>query len=223
MKKVNLQQHILASLVILMPAVYLLFVWNRLPEQVAIHWNAQGEANGYSPKIALLGMAALNAGIYLLLIWLPRIDPRRQNVQLSSATYGKIRIASVIFLSIVMMAAILINQGIEIDMLKVIFLSTLILFAFLGNYFGRVRPNYFIGIRTPWTLENDTVWRKTHQMAGKLWFWTALALMPLVLLAAPAIVLPVFFVATLVLAFVPIIYSYYVFGQVKSSESRSAS
>jgi uncharacterized membrane protein len=223
MKKKNLQQHLLAWLIILAPVVYLFIVWNRLPEQVAIHWNAQGEADGFGSRLALAGMAALNAGIYLLLTFLPRIDPRRQNVQLSSDTYGKIRIASVIFLSIVMMAAILMNQGIQIDMLRIIFISTLILFAFLGNYFSRVRPNYFIGIRTPWTLENDTVWRKTHHMAGKLWFWTALALMPLVLLVEPVIMVPVFVAATLVLAIVPIVYSYYVFGRVKRSGSGAAS
>jgi uncharacterized membrane protein len=165
----------------------------------------------------LLGLAGLNAGIYLLLVFLPRIDPRRQNVELSLATYNKIRIGSVLFMSVILITIILMNQGLQIDMLKIIFISTLILFAFLGNYFSRVRPNYFIGIRTPWTLENDTVWRKTHQMAGKLWFWTSVALIPFVLLAKPAVVVPIFIAATLILSIVPIAYSYYLFAQLKRS------
>jgi uncharacterized membrane protein len=217
MKKEQFVQHLIASLIVLAPVMYLLIVWNQLPEHIAIHWNAQGVADGFGSRVTLIGLAALNAGIYLLLVFLPSIDPRRQNAELSSATYAKIRIGSVLFMSIILMAAILMNQGIQIDMLKIIFISTLILFAFLGNYFSRVRPNYFIGIRTPWTLENDTVWRKTHQMAGKLWFWTSVALIPFVLLVESAMVVPVFIAATLVLSTVPIAYSYYVFGQMKGS------
>jgi uncharacterized membrane protein len=223
MKKEHLQQHLLAGLILLAPVVYLLIVWNTLPERIAIHWNAQGQADGYGSRSTLLALAGLNVGIYLLLVFLPRIDPRRQNVALSSPTYIKIRIATVVLMSIVLMAAVLMNQGVQIDMLKIIFISTLVFFAILGNYFSRVRPNYFVGIRTPWTLENDTVWRKTHQMAGKLWFWTSLALLPLVVLLESNILVPVFLAATLMLAFVPVAYSYYVFGQVKRSETGSAS
>jgi uncharacterized membrane protein len=223
MNKETLKQHALIWTLLAAPLVYLLFVWNQLPDQITLHWNARGQADGFGPKNFLFGLFGLNVGIYLLLTFLPKIDPRRKNIELSAATYLKICIASTLFMSMVLLAAILSNQGIQVDVVKIILLGTLLLFAILGNYFSQFRPNYFIGIRTPWTLENDTVWRKTHQMAGKLWFWTAIALIPFVFWFESQVIVPIHLAATLILALAPVIYSYVVFGQIKRSDPGSFS
>ena len=90
-----------------------------------------------------------------------------------------------------------------------------LLFAFLGNYFKTIKPNYFIGIKTPWTLENEEVWKKTHIIGGKLWFVGGL-LMALTFLLPNEMQLYTFLGITAVITIVPIVYSYLEFKKIKN-------
>ena len=90
-----------------------------------------------------------------------------------------------------------------------------LLFAFLGNYFKTIKPNYFIGIRTPWTLENEEVWRKTHLLGGKMWFVGGL-IMALTFVLPESLSLYVFLGITAIISVIPIVYSYLEFKKIKN-------
>lgn len=86
-----------------------------------------------------------------------------------------------------------------------------LMFAFIGNYMNNIKPNYFAGLRLPWTLSSDDNWRRTHQMAGKLWFWGGLSAAILSLIIPSPFSIIVFFLILSVLVIIPIVYSYRIF------------
>jgi len=94
------------------------------------------------------------------------------------------------------------------DVGRLIFPVIGLLFAFLGNVMHSIKPNYFVGIRTPWTLENDETWRATHRLAGKLWFTGGIIIAVAMLVMHPPANVFAFFSITAILVLVPVIYSY---------------
>ncbi|CAN5920655.1 hypothetical protein BH24BAC1_BH24BAC1_30840 [soil metagenome] len=155
-----------------LPVIFLLAVGDQLPARVPIHWNVRGEADGYGSPFMLV---LLNVGLYLLLLLVPKIDPRKRNYALFQESYYKLRIILAVFVTLLTGTILLNGLGYAIDVARVVGLSVLLLLAFIGNYLTTIRPNWFVGIRTPWTLSNDTVWKRTHQLVGKLWFFGGLA------------------------------------------------
>lgn len=145
------------------------WVYSRLPEMVATHWSLQGAPDGYSPRFwAAVGMPLVILGLTGLFNVLPKVDPRHENYAKFLSTYWLIANAVVVF-GAVAHAMILANAlGYTVQVDRLVPLGVGLLFAFLGNYLTRVEPNWFIGIRTPWTLSSDAVWRKVHRTAGWL-------------------------------------------------------
>src|SRR5688572_14443032 len=164
----------------LVPFVYLLLIFDRLPAEVPTHFNFQGEADDYSSKYSLWWMLALFNGIgYGLFLLIPKIDPKKF-ASSNPRIYFKIRVGmSVLFvmLSLLMVHMAAGNTVSGLVMLAVLFAA---LCMFLGNYLQAVRTNYFIGIRTPWTLHSDDVWRRTHRLTGRVLFFGGLASVPLI-------------------------------------------
>lgn len=153
------------------PIIYLLTIWNNLPEQVPTHWNFQGEIDAYGHKSYLwIIILAINIPIYLLLLFLPKMGGKEKNMELMGNKYHRLRLILQLFLSALVTVIIAETAGhtsLSITfMLGVCFALFMILF---GNYMGNIRQNHFVGIRTPWTLQNEEVWKKTHELGGKLW------------------------------------------------------
>lgn len=144
-------------------------VWARLPERVPVHWDARGTVNGYGSRLAgALILPAAMLGIWLLLRALPRIDPRRANYAKFADTYDLL-VNSVVALFLVMHLALLANAlGWAVSMQRVAPVLIGLQFIILGNALPRARPNWWFGIRTPWTLSNDRVWTRTHRVGGYL-------------------------------------------------------
>jgi uncharacterized membrane protein len=92
-----------------------------------------------------------------------------------------------------------------------------ILFVFMGNYFKVIKPNYFIGIKTPWTLENEEVWKLTHLLAGKMWVIGGIAIVIGSLIVPEDINFYIFMSITAVISFVPIVYSYFIYKKLKNT------
>lgn len=86
-----------------------------------------------------------------------------------------------------------------------------VLFIVIGNYFKTIKPNYFIGIRTPWTLENETVWKKTHKLGGKMWFIGGILIVILSLILNKSLSFTIFMIITGVITIIPIAYSYLIY------------
>lgn len=177
-----------------------LAVWNRLPPEVATHWNLRGEPDDWSSR----GFVAWFAPAMILLMTgvlqvLPRIDPRGKNYEKFRDVYWLIGNLVIVFLLVLHLAMLANGAGAPVDVTRVLAGSLGVLFVLLGNYLGRVKPNWFIGIRTPWTLDNPEVWRRTHRVGG--WLFVAAGLVTVVCALVPATgALTVAFVGVMVAA-----------------------
>ncbi len=198
----------------LLPFIYLAYIWNRLPEKVPMHWNSSGEIDDYGNKKELLIILLLVVGLpYLILMVIPNIDPKQKLKNMGNKLYN-LRFILSIFMSAL---AIFILYSVQKETSNPGLILAIIglLFAFLGNYFKTLKPNYFIGIRTPWTLENEEVWKKTHLLGGKLWFVGGL-------LMALTFVLPepfnqyIFLSIAAIITIIPVVYSYLEFKKTKA-------
>ncbi|CUA80420.1 SdpI family protein [Anoxybacillus suryakundensis] len=140
-----------------------------LPNEVAIHWNAAGEPDNFMNKWwgALL-LPLLLTGMTFLLIYLPKIDPRKENYEKFEKVYRIFLHVLVIFFVSLHVVTLAYNIGISVQVDVVVPLGVGLLFIVLGNYMPKIKPNYFFGIRTPWTLDNEVVWQKTHRVGGKV-------------------------------------------------------
>ncbi|MCB0077761.1 MAG: SdpI family protein [Anaerolineales bacterium] len=167
-----------------------LIVYSRLPEPMPTHWNAAGEVDGYSSRLVGAWLIPLtSAALYLLLLVIPRIDPRRKNVERFSDVYALMRVGFVLFMAFVQGAifyAVLTQNDAAVGWLMPVGVG--MLFILIGNYMPRVRSNWFMGIRTPWTLSSDRVWRNTHRLGGRLFIVVGLLLMLTALMPAEWIV-----------------------------------
>ena len=198
----------------LIPFVYLIYIWNRLPEKVPMHWNGAGEIDRYGDKKELVVMLFMLVGItYFVFLIIPSIDPK-QKLQNMGNKLNNLRMILTLFMSGL---AVFILYSVQQKTSNPSFVLAIIglLFAFLGNYFKTIKPNYFIGIKTPWTLENEEVWKKTHIIGGKLWFVGGL-LMALTFLLPNEMQLYTFLGITAVITIVPIVYSYLEFKKIKN-------
>ncbi len=198
----------------LIPIAYLLFIMPSLPASIAMHYGINGKADRYGDKSDFLFFQVLMQGVvllaYLLLKFLPAIDPKRQ-VKYGESTFQKLGLGLVLFLSALNITIIFgaLHHGFNAG--KVILPIAGLLLAFIGNIMNSIKPNYFAGIRTPWTLESEDTWRATHRLAGKIWFVGGILLTMLMLLISPMAAKTVFTSIIAVMVLVPVIYSYVYF------------
>jgi uncharacterized membrane protein len=204
----------------LLPFVYLAYIWNRLPESVPMHWNASGEIDDYGSKNELFFVLLLLVGLpYLIFLVIPNIDPK-QKLQNMGNKLNNLRFILTLFMSAL---AIFILYSVQQQSSNPGFIFSIVglLFAFLGNYFKTIKPNYFIGIKTPWTLESEEVWKKTHLLAGKMWFVGGL-LMAMTFVLPEPVNLFVFLGITAVISVIPIVYSYLEFKKQKTNQEHTS-
>lgn len=201
--------------VVLLPFIYLAYIWNDLPEEVPLHWNIRGDVDKYGSKSELLLIPILlPLLVYLIFLIVPKIDPKNK-IQKMGGKYQSLKAILTIFMSglalFIMYAAN--NESVKNPNYIVLIIG--LLFVFLGNYFKTIKPNYFIGIKTPWTLENETVWKETHSLAGKMWFVGGLIIVFSSLILSKESNFTLFTVITVIIALVPVIYSYIFFKQLE--------
>lgn len=203
----------------LLPFIYLAYIWNRLSEKVPMHWNASGEIDDYGNKVELFFMLFLVVGLpYVIFLVIPHIDPK-QKLQNMGNKLNNLRLILSLFMS-ALAIFILYSVQQETSNPELILAIVGFLFAFLGNYFKTLKPNYFIGIRTPWTLESEEVWKKTHLLGGKMWFVGGL-LMALTFVLPEPLNLYTFLGITAIISVIPIVYSYLEFKKLKTQKHRA--
>ena len=164
------------------------WVWWHLPAdaQVAIHFNADGVADGWaSPGVGLFLLPGVALATLPLLIALPRLDPRGANLLRSAPAYGAIAVASLALLACVHALILAKALAVEVDMARSMVFLLGALWLVIGNYLGKLRWNYTVGIRTPWTLASERVWDRTHRFGGHLFFACGLALVAAALAGVP--------------------------------------
>ena len=156
-------------LVLILTAVMTLVVYPMMPDAVASHWNAAGDLNGTMPKFwGLILIPLLMYGFCALLVVLPRTDPLRNNYQKFQDYYEGFILVFATFFFFVQLQIILWGLGIHISPNLTLPVMIGILFIYIGFLIEHAEPNWFVGIRTPWTLSSDSVWKKTHQRGATL-------------------------------------------------------
>jgi len=197
------------GLVIAALAVVLsIWAYPQLPPTIATHWNVGGAADGFSSRAtAVLIMPLVIIGLTGLFNVLPKLDPRRANYAKFIDTYWLIANAVLLFILIGHGMIIATGLGYPVKVDRFMPIGIGLLFIVLGNYLTRVEPNWFIGIRTPWTLSSDTVWRKTHRTGGWLMVVGGFVLAASVFLPQGAFP-PLLIAAILIVAVIPVAQSY---------------
>ncbi|NND72086.1 MAG: DUF1648 domain-containing protein [Rhodothermales bacterium] len=202
----------LSWVLIVIPLAILPFVWGSIPDQIPSHWNIRGEVDGYGSKLTtLLLFPALSLFGYLIIMVAPIIDPKRR-VQSKQKALRAYRIVFPLIMNGLFIAVLLQALGYTFDVGKAILLVLILLFIGIGNYLSTIEPNYFIGIRTPWTLENPEVWRQTHRIAAKIWVASGLALLVLWPFVNSGLFTYLFIVAVAFMVLTPVVISYKLFN-----------
>lgn len=154
---------------IALPYVYLASIWAALPDQVPTHFDLAGKANDWSGKNTLLFIpGAMGLGTYLLMLLIPVLDPKKKLRQMEGKYQG-LRFMLTVFMSGLSIYLLYISRAGRMEDPQWFIAFIGLMLAMMGNYFQALRPNYFVGIRTPWTLESEEVWKKTHWLGGRLW------------------------------------------------------
>jgi len=185
-------------------------LWPSSPDRFPMRWEMSGEVGRYGNRTE--GLLALPAGgvlVYLLMLFLPRLDPGRLNYAKFAGAWYTIRASSLALLAVLYVVMILSARGVAIDMLRFIGLAVGAMLFVMGNVLGKIRPNWFVGVRTPWTLSSKRSWSKTHRLAGWVFVAGGLALMAAGLIGTPSAMS----VAAVILAagvLGAVVYSYFV-------------
>jgi len=221
-----LKKHWLVTILLVLPFIILAVVWNELPEEIPVHWNAKGEVDRYGSRYELLLLPCLSILTYLLVVYLPRLDPKKK-VNQFKGVLEKIGLLMVAFMFLIFVMILMVTLGMDINVTAVVFTAVVMLFLVLGNYMGKFRPNYFVGIRTPWTLENEEVWVKTHRFSGALWVSASIGMLFYILLGQPfktpgsTEFFVVFTTYVLLCSLVPLVYSYFVYKRLSEEQSEN--
>jgi uncharacterized membrane protein len=184
--------------------------WASAPEQIPVHWNIEGQVDRYGGKVeGLLFMPMLALAVYLLLLFLPRLDPARANYAKFAGAYAAIRLGILVVLVGVYGVIHLWIRGNRIDVGLAVSALVGAVLVLVGSLMGRLRPNWFVGIRTPWTMSSITVWEKTHRLGG--WVFIAMGLAIFCFgLWRPAWALAGLFVVVIGGSLIPVVYYYLV-------------
>lgn len=155
--------------IILISFIIGIYFYPNMPERMASHWNIQGEVDGYSSKfLGLFLIPSLSIGLFLLFIVIPKIDPLKYNIQNFRRYYDGFVVLITLFLFYLYILTVFWNIGIKFSLIQLLAPAFGMLFYYSGVLCENVTRNWFIGIRTPWTMSNDEVWDKTHKVGGKL-------------------------------------------------------
>lgn len=185
-----------------------LWVYPDAPDTIPIHWGINGEVDDTAPKLMLLLLPALPVVIDMILLLIRRIDPKRKNYRKFTSSYDTLRlmVAMILFLCFYVTISEMKQPGL-LNIGMIVTLGVGVMITVLGNIMPRFRPNYFAGIKTPWTLADDEIWVKTHRLSGRLWFLGGLMICASAFLEG--YITMIFIIAiTLVMVIIPMIYSY---------------
>lgn len=203
MIKQNKKMILFTLVLLLLPIVMGLFLWNQLPDTVVTHWGADNQPDGYSSKaFAVIGLPAILLAIHLICIIATNIDPKAKNI---NNKMFSVVIWICPFISIVTCAMVYgYNLGYQFDMGFFSSLLIGVLYIILGNFIPKIKQNYTIGFRIPWALNNSDNWYHTHRFGGKCMVIGGIAL----IVTSPFENVWVLLVVAIIPCILPVIYSY---------------
>ncbi|MBR5288933.1 MAG: SdpI family protein [Clostridia bacterium] len=197
---------IISTILCLLPILFGVILWDRLPDPMPTHFDASGTPDGWSSKyFAVIGLPLIMLAVQWICLLATSADPKRRNINAKVLTLVLWTIPLITLIS--MGATYAIALGMDVNITQLLYPFFGLLFIFIGNYLPKCRQSYTMGIKLPWTLANEENWNKTHRMAGPLWMICGLPVLICGLLPR-SIALPLFFAALFTATLVPVIYSY---------------
>ena len=203
MIKKNLKTLIITSVIILLPILAGVILWNQLPDPMPSHWNASGEIDGWSSKpFTIFGLPLILLAAQWLCVLGTAADPKKNNhpEKILHLVLWIIPVLSVAMHTFVYLIAL--GHGVRMEVVMPVLIG--VIFTIIGNYLPKCKQNYTIGIKIPWTLNNEENWNRTHRFAGFLWVVCGIAIMFTGFFGGFWVFLPITFLMVLT----PIFYSY---------------
>lgn len=185
-----------------------------LPARIASHWNAAGEVNGYMSRAwGVFLFPGIFAAVFLLFLAIPRIDPRKQNIEDFRKYFDRFLVGFGAFFLYIYLITLSWNLGYRFNFTLAFAPAIAALFYLIGMILPRTKPNFFMGIRTPWTLSSDAVWKRAHELGGVLFKLSAVVC--LIAIPFPTLGLWFFIGAILASTIGTVFYSYFLYKREK--------
>ncbi|MBK8494102.1 MAG: SdpI family protein [Chitinophagaceae bacterium] len=222
MKQTKLFHGLFPFIMMGIPWIYLGIIWNDLPQTIPTHFGISGDPDQYGAKneifIAPAILSVTGILMYFILRNIHKIDPRKKYTATTSAVMAKLAVVIIIFLCAASLFVFYWTLKGKVEGLSILLCGLGLLLAYIGNLMYSIKPNYFAGFRVPWALENEDNWRKTHQLASKIWFIGGIVLAIAALVLNLKILAVVFVSAIMIMTLIPVIYSYNIYR--KSSKTK---
>jgi len=214
----TIKTEIFPLLLIILTFVSAVYFYNNLPERVAVHWNFQGVVDGYgSGKAHAFALPLVVAGMYFSFLLLPYLDPKKERYEQFSKVYHIFKAMIIAIMVIIYFVTGLNGLGYNLPVGIITPVLVGLLFVVLGNYMAKIKMNWFMGIRTPWTLSNEEVWNKTHRFGGKMFILAGLLMVAEIFLP-DSWKLPIFIIMMIILLAGTVGCSYLVYLQEKKKK-----
>ncbi|TBL70891.1 SdpI family protein [Paenibacillus thalictri] len=203
-------REVILWIIVFSPVVGALLFYNQLPETMATHFGVHNEVNGTMSKPAAVSMIAIIGFVPVLLSAVRKFDPRVVNEPKFTIAFQAVRYGVGLVLAAVDWSIVTYNLGYSMDMRKLVFVLIAALFLVIGNYLPVMKPNFTMGIRTPWTLTSDENWRKTHRLGGPVMMIGGLIILVAAFLL-PGLSIGIYIGVIALIALLPVGYSFLLF------------
>lgn len=204
---------IVAISIIVVSFILAIFLYPRMPEQMASHWNVNGDVDDYMTKFwGLFLMPIISLVSFILFLVIPTLDPLKKNIDKFRKYYDNFIVLFLAFMLYIYLLTIFFNLGFRFSMIEMMLPAFAVLFVYVGVLLENAKKNWFIGIRTPWTLSNDKVWDKTHKLSGKLFKLAGLFMLMGMFFTDYTFLF--LLIPLIVICVVPIVYSYVEFKRI---------
>ena len=216
MIKENKKKLIITSIIILVPIIIGLILWNKLPDKLPTHWNSAGEVNGWSSKsFAVFGLPGFLFAVHWVCLLASSADPKKQNIEgkVLNIVFWVCPIISVLGSVLIYGTAL----GVEFKVDKIMLALMGIMFIVVGNYLPKCKQSYTMGIKLPWTLNDEENWNRTHRFGGKVWVASGVIMIFCMLLPANAMIVIMMTILG-VAVIVPTVYSYQLYKKKEKSD-----
>ncbi|ADD01966.1 protein of unknown function DUF1648 [Thermoanaerobacter italicus Ab9] len=196
--------------IIILIWIFTFAIFGHLPAKIPMHWNISGQVDRFGSKNEIFILPFIITAIYFVMLFIPLIDPKKANYDKFAGAYRVVRAVVVIIFVAVYFASTYSALGYRIDVNRIGNLVIPIMLVGFGSVMGKLRHNYFVGIRTPWTLVDEEVWDATHQVAGRLWLIAGIVGLFVSFFKGSWVVV-FMFVLLITAVIIPVVYSYVIF------------
>lgn len=206
---------VILLVMVALPFAYAWHLYPYLPDQIPTHFGANGQPDQYGSRESIFIVPAIlsvvSVLVFLLMTNIHRIDPKRYQQATDNALFLQFALFVVLFLSLLSIVIIYVSShpGKGIEKLMLPLLGGF--FAGMGRFMPRFQPNYFAGLRLPWTLDNENNWKATHLLAGKVWTVGGIVIALLSILTSGPVAVALFMGGLFIMVIIPVIYSYNLF------------